>query len=198
MFPKVKLTSVAQYWRNKLKDKKSIDFPNKLCDAIADITEDFSFAYMKEAFVATLLELARSHGDENEDGDDDDNDDPLDKYEFWRFFKEQVKILRSEMGSEQSVGATFTAGETLSYEGISSNCEEMMPLLDAMRLQDGPQQEVSKAASCVAMRAAESQNAAMKSRFAESTSVLSPIHSFAPLAKTKTARFNEGVWEWGS
>ncbi|PVI01317.1 P-loop containing nucleoside triphosphate hydrolase protein, partial [Periconia macrospinosa] len=53
----------AQYWRNKVKDKKDIEFPSKLCDAIAGITEDFSFAYLKEAFVATLLDLARNHDD---------------------------------------------------------------------------------------------------------------------------------------
>ena len=70
-----------------------------MCDAIAKITEDFSFAYLKEAFVATLLELARdedgsdSDSDEEDDSDDgEDGKDPLDKYEFWRMFKAQVKI----------------------------------------------------------------------------------------------------------
>lgn len=60
----------AHYWFNKLKNKDSIDFAEELCDPIADITEDFSFAYMKEAFVATLLELARG-GDSDSDSDQD-------------------------------------------------------------------------------------------------------------------------------
>jgi hypothetical protein len=171
---------------------------------MADITDDFSFAYMKEAFVATLLELARSHGDESDnEGDDDegdDDDDPLGKYELWNVFKAQVKILRSEMGSDKSVIDDSTAGASLgAYEGISSEYEEMMPLLDAMRLQGEPQpQPHCKAASPLAMHVGVSQEAAAKDRFKSSSSVLSPIHAFAPLAKKKIGRLNEGVWEWGS
>ena len=75
---------------------------------MAAITEDFSFAYMKEAFVATLLELARDHDDDSdEESDGDDGDDPLDDYELWRVFKAQVKILREEMGD--GTGSAFTS-----------------------------------------------------------------------------------------
>lgn len=45
----------CEYWRNKLKDNKKIDFPKEMSARIADITDEFSFAYMKEAFVAALL-----------------------------------------------------------------------------------------------------------------------------------------------
>jgi transitional endoplasmic reticulum ATPase len=45
----------CEYWRNKLKDNKKIDFPKEMSARVADITADFSFAYMKEAFVAALL-----------------------------------------------------------------------------------------------------------------------------------------------
>ena len=99
----------CNYWRNKLRNRDSIPFPKILCPAIAQITEDFSFAYLKEAFVATLLAIAndRSDGDEdnstggseddeNED-DDDDDDDGLDRFELWREMKKQVKILRDDM-----------------------------------------------------------------------------------------------------
>jgi transitional endoplasmic reticulum ATPase len=50
----------AQYWRKKLEGNKKIEFPEVLCEMIADITDDFSFAYMKEAFVAALLVIVRS------------------------------------------------------------------------------------------------------------------------------------------
>lgn len=167
---------------------------------MADITDDFSFAYMKEAFVATLLELARSQEDDsdNEGDDDEGDDDQLSKYQIWKVFKAQVKILRSEMGSNESAIGESTAGARLgAYEGISSEYEEMMPLLDAMRLQSEPQQHC-KATSPLAMHVGSSQGASAKGRFEGSSSVLSPIHAFAPLAKTKTAQLNEGVWEWGS
>lgn len=86
-----------------------MEFPKTLCPAIASITEDFSFAYLQEAFVATLLVLAKKHLEqgnhgrsrENDDGDGDGDD--LDEYELWRVMKEQVKILRDEMGSSDRI-----------------------------------------------------------------------------------------------
>ena len=48
-----------QYWQKKLADNKDLDFPVKLCPAVAKITKDFSFAYLQEAMVAALLAIAR-------------------------------------------------------------------------------------------------------------------------------------------
>lgn len=39
----------AQYWQGKLKDNEDIDYPDSLAQKIADSTEQFSFAYLKEA-----------------------------------------------------------------------------------------------------------------------------------------------------
>ena len=91
----------CNYWRNKLKNKDSIEFPKKLSPAMAGITDEFSFAYLKEAFVSTLLVIANGRAGsslllDGGDGDDDDDDD-LDDYELWREFKRQVKILRDDM-----------------------------------------------------------------------------------------------------
>ncbi|KAF1974094.1 P-loop containing nucleoside triphosphate hydrolase protein [Bimuria novae-zelandiae CBS 107.79] len=189
----------AQYWRNKLKNKKNIDFPSKLCDAIAGITDDFSFAYLKEAFVATLLELARNRDDgdddeesslDNEEDDDDDEDDPLDKYEFWRAFKTQVKILRSEMGAGgDSDGEDPGPGPRPrlppSIGGLSGlEYEGMTPQLENMRLQDGLQK------TALAQSAAGTD---VERRFA--SSARGPIEQFAPLARNKAA--GVGVWERG-
>jgi len=57
----------AQYWRGKFKGSNNsksgnIDFPEALCPLIAKITEGFSFAYMKELFIASLLTFARGGG----------------------------------------------------------------------------------------------------------------------------------------
>ena len=38
----------CEYWRNKLRNNKKVDFPKEMSDRIADITGDFSFAYMNE------------------------------------------------------------------------------------------------------------------------------------------------------
>jgi hypothetical protein len=39
----------AVYWQNKLKSNKHIKFPDTLLDEVADKTDKFSFAYLKEA-----------------------------------------------------------------------------------------------------------------------------------------------------
>lgn len=87
----------CKYWREKLKNKPSIQFPRRLCLAIAGITQDFSFAYLKEAFVATLLTIAGHRSEESVRGGGDDNDDDLDDFELWREMKKQVKALREDM-----------------------------------------------------------------------------------------------------
>lgn len=97
----------ARYWRQRLeKTNNDIDFPEKLCPSIAEITRDFSFAYMQEAFVAALLELARGEidmasrieaGTEGECGDKNSKEDPLDRYKLWIAMKHSVKILRRDL-----------------------------------------------------------------------------------------------------
>lgn len=82
----------AQYWRNKLKGNEKVDFPEELCGMIADITEKFSFAYMKEAFVASLLTIVQKQND----GDKGKAEDTL----LWKTIKIQIKILRDEMEDE--------------------------------------------------------------------------------------------------
>ncbi|KAL8876788.1 MAG: hypothetical protein Q9192_008798, partial [Flavoplaca navasiana] len=47
---------------NKDDDDSDIEFPHILCKPIASITRDFSFAYIQEAFVASLLAIAADDG----------------------------------------------------------------------------------------------------------------------------------------
>jgi transitional endoplasmic reticulum ATPase len=94
-----------------------VEFPDVLCEAIAGITDKFSFAYMQEAFVAALLAIARKTKNSEDDGElswnteddwrnmEDDwigvslpnKDDKLDKYILWTQIKVQVKNLREGM-----------------------------------------------------------------------------------------------------
>ncbi|KAL8848884.1 MAG: hypothetical protein Q9221_006109 [Calogaya cf. arnoldii] len=101
----------CQFWRRRLKEKNvDVEFPAKICPAAALITDGFSFAYMQEAFVATLLAIAlrRSDGDDGEEVDKaeegwkhsgDDGHQDLDDYELWRELKRTIKALRDDMGS---------------------------------------------------------------------------------------------------
>ena len=86
----------AQYWRTKLEKNEELEFPKILCPAMAKITVDFSFAYMQEAFVATLLEIARLHTDDAVPSNDKDHDH-LDRYLLWRVFKNEVESLHRDV-----------------------------------------------------------------------------------------------------
>ena len=119
-------TLYCEYWREKLKGKEvKIDFPKKICPAVAIITDGFSFAYMQEAFVASLLAIAgrrseiaevgegKKQGGGDDGGDDDDKD--LNDYELWREIKKQVKALRDDMDNRSSGSqGPVIAGVTLS------------------------------------------------------------------------------------
>lgn len=96
----------CQYWRKKLKARKvDVEFPKKICPAIALITDEFSFAYIQEAFVATLLAIALKRSESIVDDDKyferggHKGDKDLNDYELWREIKKTVKALRDDMGS---------------------------------------------------------------------------------------------------
>ena len=96
----------AQFWQRKLAERP-IEFPDELCPAIADITKGFSFAYLQELFIASLLQIAR--GDDTVEKDlaqTNTGDGNLDKYQLWRVLKRQADILREDMGQEDAVAAS--------------------------------------------------------------------------------------------
>ncbi|CRK34848.1 hypothetical protein BN1708_019633, partial [Verticillium longisporum] len=95
----------CRFWQAKLKSNKEIEFPDRLCRAIAEITDRFSFAYIQEAFVAALLALARrgsGAGERRTSGASadawivvsDDAGDGLDKLVLWVEIQKQIEILR--------------------------------------------------------------------------------------------------------
>ncbi|KAJ7498746.1 P-loop containing nucleoside triphosphate hydrolase protein [Mycena latifolia] len=73
----------AKYWQKKLQSNDDIGFPDALVEEVADMTEQFSFAYLKEAFVSCLVILAGWEGD--------------DKPAFSSALKTQIKTLRKQL-----------------------------------------------------------------------------------------------------
>ena len=96
-------TLYCEYWHRKLKSNKSVEFPKKLCPPMAHITPGFSFAFLQECFVATMLALARKDGHAvTLKPYDPENSDGLEDYEIWVAFKEQADILRKEIDSQRN------------------------------------------------------------------------------------------------
>ncbi|KAJ7638930.1 P-loop containing nucleoside triphosphate hydrolase protein [Roridomyces roridus] len=73
----------CKYWQDKLQNNKEIDYPDALVEEVADMTDRFSFAYLKEAFVSCLVTLAGWEGD--------------DKPAFSDALKKQIKTLRKQL-----------------------------------------------------------------------------------------------------
>lgn len=53
----------CRYWRQKFIDSDDVYFPEEICHAIAKLTERFTFVYLKELFVSSLLLLVGSDTD---------------------------------------------------------------------------------------------------------------------------------------
>ncbi|MCJ1304706.1 hypothetical protein MMC08_007519 [Hypocenomyce scalaris] len=93
----------CEYWRLKLHSNPKINFPERLSTAIGDITDGFSFAYMKEAFVSALLIIVVDRKERKpKDGILPGGDDELDGLILWREIKRQIRILRDELDTEMS------------------------------------------------------------------------------------------------
>lgn len=104
----------CQFWRAKLKARNvEIEFPKKICPAVAIITDGFSFAYLQEAFVASLLAIAGKRSETGNDemkavgGGEDDGDKDLNDYELWREIKKTVKALRDDMSNAPDKSSTL-------------------------------------------------------------------------------------------
>ena len=55
----------CEYWQAKLLANEDIDFTDEVCRAVAEATESFTFAYLKELFVQTLLMHITGHEDDS-------------------------------------------------------------------------------------------------------------------------------------
>lgn len=87
----------AAYWRKKLESNRMVVFRESLCARIADATEGFSFAYMKEAFVAALLVIVVKKDKESASviATNEASDDTL-----WVELERQLHILSQDMASK--------------------------------------------------------------------------------------------------
>jgi len=88
---------------------------------VADITSDFSFAYMKEAFVAALLVIV-ARTDENRSfrhREDDLSDNIL-----WKEIKKQVEALRKEMDDENDNEVQESPSMSGMWPALSSLLDE--------------------------------------------------------------------------
>lgn len=108
LFPDPDMKQRVQYckfWQKKLKDNKDIEFPDKLLSPIADLTDGFSFAYMQEAFVSTLLKIANDADAASELRwkNLDEEEDTIDLSEL----EDELVVIEKTTGAEKKATALF-------------------------------------------------------------------------------------------
>ncbi|WVQ61885.1 uncharacterized protein L199_000018 [Kwoniella botswanensis] len=90
----------AKWWQDNLRSNEKIDFPDSLPDEFADKTGNFSFAYMKEAFVSTLLTIAGRN-----------ENDPK-KLDFPALLLDQVHHLRHEFETTDAMSSSSSSANS--------------------------------------------------------------------------------------
>jgi transitional endoplasmic reticulum ATPase len=65
----------CQYWREKFFASKAVDFPEDICHVVANLTDGFSFAYLKELFITSLLILTKDGDDEESEITEDQSEE---------------------------------------------------------------------------------------------------------------------------
>ncbi len=122
-------------YRSKLSKNKSISFPPSLSTAIASMTEGFSFAYLKEAFIAALLVLVAAQravksGTKPEERLSNNvptptpgSDTDLENNQLWQVLSKQVQTLRTEM-EESRKSAEDAAENNANANGAVAEAED--------------------------------------------------------------------------
>lgn len=101
----------CEHWESKLKPSNVI-FTSKMCAAVAEMTDGFSFAYLKELFVQSLLTMARANGPGNSGNDTiglsaeyatsarsvkDANDEDIELNPLMCMLKEHISAMRVDV-----------------------------------------------------------------------------------------------------
>jgi transitional endoplasmic reticulum ATPase len=102
----------AQYWQQKLKSNEDIDFSDEVCRVVAESTEGFTFAYLKELFVQTLLMHITGNSDDTDEdssekqgtsetsGTEDPNSSvsaDLEGNRFYQILRRRIKALAEDL-----------------------------------------------------------------------------------------------------
>ena len=105
----------CEYWRSRLAGTKAIDFPASSCSDIAGITDGFSFAYLQEAFISSLLVMLdqqRSDAIANRVAVSNDDATTPQPDSLWEVMSKQIDTLRSEIQDTRK-----SAKDAAGYDG---------------------------------------------------------------------------------
>jgi len=101
-------TLYCKYWQGKLADNDAVDYPDSLVVEIADTTYGFSFAYLKECFVSSLVLLVAKEN----------------KASFSTLVKGQIKELRKQLEKAPTTLSGWGAARVETVGGTTGRANE--------------------------------------------------------------------------
>ncbi|KAG0043056.1 hypothetical protein BGZ83_011887 [Gryganskiella cystojenkinii] len=119
----------SHFWQQKLIHTDMVSFEDGLCPIIAKLTEGFSFAYLKELFVISLLAVARGGTIEEEE------QDVMPEVEIPAAFKDntllkviksQVKVLLADMDNTEDDGSSSAKKSSKGRPGAQADRRKAM------------------------------------------------------------------------
>ena len=125
----------SQYWKKKLERNSNVDFDPEICNVVARLTDGFSFAYMKELFVQTLLTIVGGRASDIDD-EDEKEDEEISEGELVDI-AEEVKVVD---GSDKvALGDAKVKSTSGAEVDVTKKVEHKMPTVEIPeRLQSNP------------------------------------------------------------
>ncbi|VDC06307.1 unnamed protein product [Peniophora sp. CBMAI 1063] len=111
----------VKYWQDKLSHNKDLDFPESLANEVADTTERFSFAYLKEVFVSSLVTTLQ----QRQDGHD---------ISFASCIRKEIETLRKQLDKPGSLRVQQASSSPRGEVSSPAPVEDLTALLRAVQL----------------------------------------------------------------
>lgn len=124
----------AEHWRQKLKPKAIVEFPGNLSSDFVNITADFDFAHLKEAFVAAVIAFSADRVDEKSN----DEGNRREPEEFWNELKRQVELLRININSSGESRLQHISGVDSRLSRVNCQCSPQRYITSNREQQDLP------------------------------------------------------------
>ncbi|PQE09961.1 proteasome-activating nucleotidase protein [Rutstroemia sp. NJR-2017a BVV2] len=131
----------CMFWREKLLNNDMIEFPEDVCPIIAKLTEGFSFAYLKELFVISLLGIARKAAETSEardTGSSASTDDGIvvEKEETLEEFKDGIAAATDEKVEKRVIPEVDIPAHLKDNELLKAVAVQAKMLLEEMESTD--------------------------------------------------------------
>ncbi|KAI9836884.1 MAG: hypothetical protein M1819_001049 [Sarea resinae] len=91
----------CEQWSNKLSSNPAVATPSTVPEHIASVTDGFSYAYLKEAYLGALLTLLRESVDDSTAHVEEEDDQKWGR--LGNMLQKQVAILRAEMAEAEEI-----------------------------------------------------------------------------------------------